>query len=118
MDSYKKYKRIILFGILFITFAVTFSLNIETASASQSSIYVSTSGHDVWNGESPYWNGKDGPKRTIKNAVGTVSSGGTVKISSGIYKEHNIVISKSMKINGKAGRTPQSTVSIWVTYSR
>jgi hypothetical protein len=98
----KSYKKIILFGILFVSFAITISLNVNTAAASQSGIYVSPTGHDTWNGQNPTWNGKDGPKKTIKNAVGTVSSGGTVKIAGGTYYEHGIIISKSMNINGES----------------
>lgn len=98
----KSYKKIILFGILFVSFAITISLNVNTAVASQSGIYVSPTGHDTWNGQNPTWNGKDGPEKTIKNAVGIVSSGGTVKIAGGTYYEHGIIISKSMNINGES----------------
>lgn len=41
-----------------------------------------------------------GPKATIKNAVKTVKSGGTLHIAPGIYKEHNITINKNMYIRG------------------
>ena len=52
-------------------------------------------------GKVPAWDGTDGPKKTIKNAIGTVISDGIVKISNGTYKESNIIISKNLKIQGE-----------------
>ncbi|UTB33039.1 MAG: hypothetical protein NKF70_01835 [Methanobacterium sp. ERen5] len=101
LKPYKKYfvMIVILFGL-----SLTISLNVNCVSASQAGIYVTPNGHDSWNGQSPVWNGKSGPKKTIKNAVGTVSSGGTVFIASGTYYEHGIIISKSMKLTGKSSK--------------
>ncbi len=78
------------------------SFGLSTSAAANTSIYVSTHGNDNWNGlNSTYISGVNGPKATIKNAVSTVSSGGTVHIASGTYKEHNIIINRNMNIIGE-----------------
>ena len=66
-------------------------------------IYVNNSGSDSNNGSSWQY-----AKKTIKNATGTVASGGTVYIASGTYKGDNnrkITINKNLTIigNGKDG---------------
>jgi len=73
--------------------------NISTAT--QSIIYVSSTGNDGWSGKSPIWNGIDGPKKSIGNAIKAINTGGTVKIASGTYKENNIAITKNMIIQGE-----------------
>ena len=58
-------------------------------------------GNDSWDGQSDVWvNGTNGPKLTVKNATGTVSANGFVKISNGIYNENNITINRNMSIIG------------------
>ena len=80
-------------------FALSFAT--DTASAAQSQIYVSPTGNDSWDGQSDVWvNGTNGPKKTIKNATGTVSANGYVKIADGTYNENNITINRSMSIIG------------------
>jgi predicted outer membrane repeat protein len=67
-----------------------------------SPIYVSTHGNNSWNGQNSTWiNGTlNGPKATIKNATGTVPSGGTIYIAKGTYNENNITINRNMTIIG------------------
>lgn len=101
----KPYKRYFVMIVILFGLSLTISLNVNCVSASSAGIYVAPNGHDSWNGQSPTWNGKSGPKKTIKNAVGTVSSGGTVFIAGGTYYEHGIIISKSMKLTGKSSKT-------------
>ena len=77
-----------------------FSFTTDTASAAQSQIYVSPTGNDSWDGQSAIWNGTTGPKKTVKNATGTVSANGLVKIANGTYNENNITINRNMSIIG------------------
>jgi predicted outer membrane repeat protein len=88
---------LLLLGVIFIC-----SFGFYTsAAATSSTIYVSTQGNNSWNGlNSTYIGGLNGPKATIKNATGTVTSGGTVSIGSGTYNENSIGISKNMAIIG------------------
>ena len=79
--------KILVIPLLFVVFAAVFSFHVYTASAAQSTIYVSPSGNDGWSGKNPTWNGTDGPKKSISNAINTAPVGGTVKIAGGIYKE-------------------------------
>lgn len=93
----------LLIPILLAIFTISVSFSINTASAAvQPTIYVDFNGNDAWSGESSAWNGTDGPKKTIKSAIGTVSADGIVKISNGTYKESNIIISKNLKIQGES----------------
>ncbi|MDO9045730.1 MAG: hypothetical protein Q7U35_10560 [Methanobacteriaceae archaeon] len=82
-------------------FTISLSFSISTASAVQSTIYVNPDGSDSWSGESPTWNGTDGPKKTIKNAIGTVTTNGNIQISNGRYLEHGIIINKNVNIDGE-----------------
>ena len=90
-----------LFSIAFIMLSA-----VNTVSANSSIIYVNDSGgNDNWNGEAAVWNGTDGPKKSIKNATGTVTEGGTVKIADGSYTGEdntNIYIEKNMTIRGQS----------------
>lgn len=98
--------RIIMISLVLIGLLVIFSYSMDNVSAASSStIYVSTQGNDNWNGlYAKYTSGNNGPKATVKKAVSTVASGGTVYIASGTYKENQISINKNMTING-AGQT-------------
>jgi predicted outer membrane repeat protein len=64
-----------------------------------------SSGNDAWNGQSStYQSGITGPKKSIKNATGTITKYGTIKIANGVYsgiKNTNITITKSMTIIGQ-----------------
>jgi autotransporter family porin len=88
-----------------ISLVMIFSFGIGHASAvsvtNGSVIYVNgTSGHDTNNGYT--WST---PKLTIKNATGTVATGGTVDIAPGTYTgsgNTNIIISKNMTITGQS----------------
>ena len=75
----------------------------------ESNIYVNTHGNDSWDGLSPVYNNttRSGPKLTVENATGTVSSDGTVHIAPGTYTENGITLSNSMTI---IGNTQQNTI--------
>ena len=80
---------------------------VNAVSADSSVIYVNDScGNDDWDGQYAEWiSGLSGPKKSIKNATGTVIEGGTVKIANGIYKgknNTNITINKNMTITGQS----------------
>lgn len=60
-------------------------------------------GNDDWNGQSATWDGVNGPKLSIKNATGTVTTGGTVNIANGQYRGENntnITINNNMILKG------------------
>ncbi len=64
-------------------------------------------GNDAWDGQYAEWiiNTLSGPKKSIKNAVGTVSEGGTVNIADGNYtgeNNTNIDINKNINIIGQS----------------
>ncbi|PKL66939.1 MAG: hypothetical protein CVV28_08700, partial [Methanobacteriales archaeon HGW-Methanobacteriales-1] len=87
--------------MLLLAMIFAFSFATDTASAAQSQIYVSPTGNDSWDGQSDVWvNGTTGPKKTVKNATGTVSANGFVRIANGTYNENNITISRDMTIIG------------------
>jgi hypothetical protein len=81
------------------------TVSFVAADPSASTVYVSTSGNDSWDGLSATYNGTSGPKLTIKNATNTVSSGGTVIIADGTYSgsgNSNIIIIKNLIIEGSS----------------
>jgi len=86
---------------LFCSIAFTALLMTNTVSASHIIIYVNGShGSDSWDGLS--WKTA---KLSIKNAVGTVSNDGTVKIANGVYtgtKNTAININKDVTITGQS----------------
>jgi hypothetical protein len=89
--------------ILLILLAVLFSFAINTASAVPSQLYVSNTGNDAWSGQSPTWNGTDGPKQTIKSATTIVTNDGTIHIANGTYNENDIsVFSKNVNYVGES----------------
>ncbi|MGB9200735.1 hypothetical protein [Methanobacterium sp.] len=94
--------------LLLLGMVVIFSCGFHTVSAatpSTSSIYVSPAGSDSSNGQSATQTSTTvGPKKTVSSALSTVSNGGVVTLASGTYNVNNLVISKSMTING-AGYT-------------
>ena len=94
----------VLFGLFFI---FSYSLG-NVAAATNNTIYViRSSGNDSWDGQLAIWNGTSGPKATIKNATGTVSTGGTVYIADGTYEQNNIPINSNMTI---IGQSQQNTI--------
>lgn len=105
-STYRHLNKIIALVFLFsIAFTVLSTVNI--VSADQSIIYVNDSGgDDSWNGLSATWISDTlGPKKSIKNATGTVISGGTVNIANGRYfgeNNTNIVIDKNITIAGES----------------
>jgi len=79
----------------------------DTVSADSSIIYVNDSGgNDDWNGQYAEWiSDLSGPKKSIKNATGTIAEGGTVNIADGNYtgvNNTNILIDKNMTIKGQS----------------
>ena len=107
MKTNKNSKKIFKISLFLLGIGIIFSLGINTtAAANTSSIYVNAHGNNSWNGlNSSYTNGLNGPKATIKNATGTVKSGGTVYIASGVYNENNIQINTDMNIIGETQKT-------------
>jgi autotransporter family porin len=104
MKKYKNSTKLFKIGLFLFGIGIIFSLGINTsAAANPSNIYVNgSSGNDNWNGlNSTYSSGSNGPKATITNATGTVTSKGTVHIASGIYNESNIQINTNMTIIGE-----------------
>ena len=85
----------------------------DTVSADSSTIYVNDSGgNDDWDGQYAEWikDTLSGPKKSIKNGIGTVTEGGTVNIADGKYtgiNNTNVVINKNMTI---IGQSRESTV--------
>ena len=94
--------------LLILGMVMIFSFGFHTVSAatpSNSSVYVSPAGSDSFNGlTATHTSATVGPKKTVSNAVNTVAGGGVVTLASGTYNVNNLVISKSMTING-AGYT-------------
>ncbi|MGB9201183.1 beta strand repeat-containing protein [Methanobacterium sp.] len=93
-----------MFGIVLIGLFVIFSYGVgNVAAAPGDTIYVNgSSGNDSYNGLNSTWTtGLNGPKATIKNATGTITSNGTIYIASGTYNESNIQINTNMNIIGE-----------------
>ena len=89
-------------------FSIVFTVvsNVNAVSADSSIIYVNGSGgDDSWDGQYAQWiSGTYGPKKSIKNATGTVTAGGIINIANGRYSGENntnIVIDKNMTIIGE-----------------
>ena len=104
MKNYKNETKLFKICLFVLGIGIIFSLGINTTTAANTSnIYVnSSSGNDNWNGLNSTWTSSiNGPKATIKNATGTVTSNGTVYIASGTYNESNIQINTNMIIVGE-----------------
>jgi autotransporter family porin len=95
----------IFFCLLFLSLLFLFSLTIGIDSAAPV-VYVNhATGKNIWDGQSPVWNGTSGPKATIQNAINIVNTKGTVNVAAGTYNEH-LKITKSIKLIGqKQSRT-------------
>ena len=93
---------------MLISFLFLIIIFTNTVSAESSIIYVNDSGgNDSWTGETAIWDGSTllGPKKSIRNATGTVTDGGTVNIANGQYTgtdNTNITIDKNMSIIGQS----------------
>ncbi|MBI5459795.1 pseudomurein-binding repeat-containing protein, partial [Methanobacterium sp.] len=92
-----------------LSLVLIFLLSMGPVSAADSStIYVNnTGGNDSWDGQYDTWQIGTlyGPKKSIKNATGTVTDGGTVNIANGMYTgpgNTNITIGKNMSIVGQS----------------
>ena len=94
-----------MFGIVVIGLFVIFSYGVgNVAAASGDTVYVNgSSGSDAYNGLNSTWitGTLNGPKATIKNATGTVTTNGTIYIAKGTYNESNIQINTNMTIIGE-----------------
>ena len=107
--KYSKYN-LMKFALILISLIMIFSYSTghASAAASNATIYVnSSSGYDGWNGEyATYQPGtNNGPKLTIRNATGTVASGGTINIANGQYTGNNntnITINNNMTLIGQS----------------
>ena len=99
-------KDILVIGSFLFILLIAFSYGIGNVSATSGGIiYVNTHGNDNWNGQSPVWDGLNGPKKSIKNATGIVNKGGTVNIANGRYsgaKNTKITINKNIIIKGQS----------------
>ncbi len=79
-----------------------------TVSADPGIIYVNnTGGNDTWDGQSSVYDNVtgSGPKLSIKNATGTVTTNGVVNIADGVYAGEgntNININQNMTIIGQS----------------
>ena len=100
MISKNSKSRTLMVAMIFMVFAVVFTVGIGSVSADSSVIYVNgSSGDDSWDGLS--W---ETAKLTIGNAIETVDDGGTVNIANGTYTgdgNKNINVDKSVTINGQ-----------------
>ncbi|MDD3753798.1 MAG: right-handed parallel beta-helix repeat-containing protein [Methanobacterium sp.] len=102
-DNLKTHNKILISLMLLI---LTLLFSVTAVSAEPGVIYVNNdTGNDTWDGQSPTWDGTSGPKLSIGNAVGTVTTGGTVNIANGIYKgtgNRGMTITKNMNIIGES----------------
>ncbi|OEC84626.1 MULTISPECIES: hypothetical protein [Methanobacterium] len=108
---------------MILSLSLIFNFCVSSVSAASGDIiYVNGSGgNDSWDGQSAtYISGTtSGPKLSIKNATGTVNSGGTVNIADGTYKGTNnteIIICRDMNIIGQSqtGTIINGTDSAWI----
>lgn len=81
--------------------------SVGPVSADTGVIYVNdSSGNDSWDGQADVWDGvTSGPKKSIKNATGSVSDGGIVNIANGVYSgenNNNITLNKNITIQGQS----------------
>ncbi len=114
-------KRILIL-LMILSLSLIFNFCVSGVSAAPGDIiYVNgSSGNDSWDGLSSTWtSGIKGPKLSIKNATGTVNSGGTVNIADGTYAgtdNTEITITKNMNIIGQSqtGTVINGTNSKWV----
>ena len=104
------FRIILLLGFIFIG-SIILSGVVSATAVNSSTIYVSSHGNNSWNGlYQNYTNGINGPKLTIGNATGTVTSDGTIYIANGTYKQtgdYKITIPKNMTI---IGASQQNTI--------
>ena len=104
-----KINNLIMFGMVIIGLFVIFSYCVGNVSAaSGDTIYVNASGNDNWDGLNSSYNGTSGPKATIKNAIATLNTDGTIFIANGVYTGVNntgIAINKNMHIIGESQKS-------------
>lgn len=113
----------ILIPLMILSLVLIFNFCLSGVSAASGDIiYVNGSGgNDSWDGLSAAWisGTTNGPKLSIKNATGTVNSGGTVNIADGNYQGINntrITIGKNMAIIGQSQKSTiiNGTDSAWI----
>jgi predicted outer membrane repeat protein len=106
MKTFKKGIESLKVPFFIMSMVIIFSFGFNAVSAADTAhVYVSPAGNDAWNGlAATHISSTTGPKKTIKSGVSAVRSGGVVKLASGTYYTTNVVISKSMNIQG-AGST-------------
>ena len=116
---------LLLFVLVFIGLLVIFSYGMgKVAAASGDVIYVNnTLGNDNYDGTSATWTlfTDHGPKKSIKNATGTVNPNGIINIANGQYTgddNTNITIDKDMIINGQSNKDTiiNGTGTNWIFY--
>ncbi len=99
-----KKKEFLLTFLLLGVFILFFSgvNSVAAAGASNTTIYVSTSGNDAWNGLSATYSSTtgNGPKKSINAAVTVVAVNGTIHVAQGTYNNNGISIDTSMTIIG------------------
>ena len=99
-----KKKEFLLTFLLMGVFLLFFSgvNSVAAAGASNTTIYVSTSGNDAWNGLSATYSSStgNGPKKSINAAVTVVAEDGTIHVAQGTYDNNGISIDTSMTIIG------------------
>ena len=102
MKTYKNCLQSLKTPLLIISMVLVFFFGFNIVSAADASqVYVSPAGNDTWNGQATTYISADiGPKKTIKNAVNIVNTGGIVNVASGTYYENNIVLQKDLTIKG------------------
>ena len=104
-NNLKRHNKILI-SLMLLSFTLFFS--VTAVSADSGVIYVNNdTGNDAWDGQSAVYNitTGSGPKLSIGNAVGTVTTGGTVNIANGIYKgtgNRGITLNKNMAIIGES----------------
>ena len=99
----KNKQSILKLPLLLLIGVVLFSLGVNAATAASvptdnSTIYVNNTTRKWYMGRTiqPHIIALVGPKKTISNATGTVTTNGTIYIASGIYKESKIKITTNM----------------------
>jgi autotransporter family porin len=117
-----KYINLLIFGLFLIGLVVIFSYGVGNVSAALgNTVYVnSAGGSDTYDGlAAVHTSGTNGPKATINNGVGTVTTNGQLKIANGIYTgTKQVFINKNMTIKGqsKTGTIIKGDGITWILF--
>jgi len=113
----------LIFGLFLIGLVVIFSYGVGNVSAATpgNTVYVNAAGgNDNYDGlAAVHTNGTTGPKLTIKNATGTVTTNGQLIIANGIYtgtKQVNINTNMTIKGQSKTGTIIKGDNTNWILY--